>query len=60
MPRAMAIIGTRGLAHVARVKRVLNIWRERFVFSAEQVAAFEEALEDPDSVLTGTYAFEAL
>jgi hypothetical protein len=53
MPRAMAIIGTRGLAHVARVKRVLNIWRERFVFSAEQVASFEEALEDPDSVLTG-------
>lgn len=55
MPRALAIIGARGLVVAPKVKRLFEIWRSRQVFSEEQVAAFEQALEDPDSILTGRW-----
>ncbi len=53
LPRALAIIGARSLSILPKVKRTISVWSQRKIFPPEKITGFEEALDDPDSVLTG-------
>ena len=53
LPRALAVLGARSLSIVPKVKRMLGVWANRAVFPADIIAKFEEAVDDPDSILTG-------
>jgi hypothetical protein len=55
LPRALAVLGARSLSIVPKVKRMLGVWADRAVFPADIVAKFEEAVDDPDSILTGPW-----
>jgi hypothetical protein len=53
LTKSLAIIGARGLAVVPKIRRVVNIWKDKQVFSAEDVEQFLQSLDDPDSFFGG-------
>ena len=59
LPAAMATIGTRGLAHVSKVQRVVRIWRDRSVLPAPACDALLGVLDDPDSAAEVVIAVDA-